>query len=104
MVRAMNHIGDDGLSLWNSEDGFFYDVLHLPNGERLPLRIRSMVGLMPLYAVQTMEPEMLDAMPSFKLRLECFIENRRDLTGNLAFMYTTGIENRPLYSIADPKP
>ncbi len=103
IARAMNHIGDDGLSLWNSEDGFFYDVLHLPNGERLPLRIRSMVGLMPLYAVQTMEPEMLDAMPSFKRRLEWFIENRRDLTGNLACMYTTGMKERRLFSIADRK-
>ncbi len=73
IARAMNHMGDDGLSLWNSEDGFFYDVLHLPDGTRLPLRVRSMVGLMPLYAVQTMESELLDAMPAFKRRLCWFI-------------------------------
>ncbi len=103
IARAMNHLGDGGLSLWNSEDGFFYDVLHLPDGARLPLRIRSMVGLMPLYAVQTMEPEMLDAMPSFKRRLEWFMENRRDLTDNLACMYTTGMKERRLFSIADRK-
>jgi hypothetical protein len=97
----MNHMGDDGLSLWNQEDGFFYDVLHLPNEQRFPLRVRSMVGLMPLYAVQTMEPELLDAMPSFKRRLEWFINNRADLTGNVACMRTKGSAERRLFSIAD---
>jgi mannosylglycerate hydrolase MGH1-like protein len=101
IARAMNHIGDDGLSLWNHEDGFFYDVLHLPDGRRLPLRVRSMVGLMPLYAVQTMEPELLAAMPAFKRRLEWFIDNRPDLTGNLACMRTQGNQERRLLSIAD---
>jgi hypothetical protein len=100
IARAMNHLGDDGLSLWHAEDGFFYDVLHLPGGERLPLRIRSMVGLMPLYAVQTMEPELLDAMPAFKRRLEWFITNRSDLTVNMASMHTVGMKERRLFSIA----
>jgi hypothetical protein len=101
IARAMNHMGEDGLSLWNHEDGFFYDVLHLPDGRRLPLRVRSMVGLMPIYAVQTMEPELLDAIPSFKRRLEWFIDNRSDLTGNLACMRTRGDAERRLFSIAD---
>ena len=101
IARAMNHLGNDGLCLWDFEDGFFYDVLHLPHGERLPLRVRSMVGLMPLYAVQTMEPELLDAMPAFKRRLEWFIENRPDLTANLACMHTAGMKERRLFSIAD---
>jgi hypothetical protein len=101
IARAMNHMGDDGLSLWNHEDGFFYDVLHLPDGRRLPLRLRSMVGLMPLYAVRVMEPELLAAMPSFKRRLEWFIENRPDLTENLACMRTHGDLERRLLSIAD---
>ena len=101
IARAMNHMGDDGLSLWNQEDGFFYDVLHLPDGRHLPMRVRSMVGLMPLYAVQTMEPELLDAMPAFKRRLEWFIDNRSDLTGNLACMRTAGNQERRLFSIAD---
>ena len=71
-----------------SEDGFFYDVLHLPDGERRPLKIRSMVGLIPLFAVETLEPELLDRLPGFKRRLEWFIENRPDLTGNVACMRT----------------
>ena len=100
IARAMNHMGDDGLSLWNREDNFFYDVLHLPDGTRLPLRVRSMVGLIPLYAVQILEPALLDSMPSFKRRLEWFIENRKDLIGNMACMKTPGHQERRLLSIA----
>ncbi|HEY2499801.1 MAG TPA: glucosidase [Candidatus Angelobacter sp.] len=101
IARAMNHLGDDGLCLWNNEDGFFYDVLHLPDGSRLPLRVRSMVGLIPLYAVQIMEPELLDSMPDFKMRLEWFIENRKDLTDSMACMETAGHKERRLFSITD---
>ncbi|HEY1940467.1 MAG TPA: glucosidase [Candidatus Angelobacter sp.] len=101
IARAMNHLGDDGLCLWNNEDGFFYDVLHLPDGARLPLRVRSMVGLIPLYAVQIMEPELLDSMPDFKMRLEWFIENRKDLTDSMACMETVGHKERRLFSITD---
>jgi hypothetical protein len=100
IARAMNHLGDDGLSLWNEEDGFFYDVLHSTGGDSLPLRVRSMVGLMPLYAVQTMSPELLDAMPAFKRRLEWFIENRSDLISNLACMRTEGNKEQRLFSVA----
>jgi hypothetical protein len=101
IARSMNHLGDDGLSLWNEEDGFFYDVLHMPDSTRLPLRVRSMVGLIPLYAVQILEPELLDAMPSFRARLEWFIANRPDLTGNIACMMTRGRKQRRLFSIVD---
>jgi hypothetical protein len=76
IATAMNDLGEDGLSLWNEQDGFFYDILHLSHGERLPLRVRSMVGLIPLYAVQTLEPEMLERMPAFGRRLEWFLANR----------------------------
>ena len=56
IAHAMNTIGDDGGGLWDEEDGFFYDVLNLPDGSRHPLKIRSMVGLIPLFAVETLEP------------------------------------------------
>ena len=101
IARAMNHLGDDGLCLWNEKDGFFYDVLHLPDGCRMPLKVRSMVGLIPLYAVQIMEPELLDSMPGFKMRLEWFIENRKDLTEHMACMETMGHKQRRLFSITD---
>jgi hypothetical protein len=100
IARAMNHMGDDGMSLWDEQDGFFYDVLHTADGERIPMRVRSMVGLIPLYAVQTMEPEVLDRMPAFRRRLHWFIDNRPDLTENMACMHTRGTKERRLFSIA----
>jgi hypothetical protein len=87
--------------MWNQEDGFFYDILHLPDGRREPLKVRSMVGLIPLFAVETLDPDLLDAMPSFKRRMEWFIENRPDLTGNAACMRTMGNGERRLLSIVD---
>ena len=101
IAHAMSHRGNDGISLWNEEDGFFYDVLRLPDGTPFPMKIRSMVGLIPLFAVETLEPEALDRLPDFKRRFEWFIANRPDLTKNLACMTTEGMESRRLLSIAD---
>ncbi|HMF95555.1 MAG TPA: hypothetical protein VKE96_14740, partial [Vicinamibacterales bacterium] len=93
--------GGDGHNLWDDEDGFFYDVLHLPDNSRMPLRIRSLVGLIPLFAVQTLEPDELARHPSFRRRLEWFVEHRPDLTGNVACMETPGRGERRLLSIVD---
>jgi Glycosyl hydrolase family 63 C-terminal domain len=99
IAHAMNHRGSDGMGLWDEMDGFFYDVLRLPDGRKYPMRIRSMVGLIPLFAVETLEPELLDRLPGFKRRLEWFIDNRRDLVGNVACMRTRGNKERRLLSI-----
>jgi hypothetical protein len=101
IARAMNHRGDDGVGLWDEMDGFFYDVLRFPDGRKYPMRIRSMVGLIPLFAVETLEPELLESLPGFKRRLEWFIDNRRDLIGNVACMRSPGRGERRLLSILD---
>jgi len=101
IAHAMSHRGHNGMGLWNEEDGFFYDVLKLPDGTHFPMKIRSMVGLIPLFAVETLEPEVLDKLPDFKRRLEWFIANRPDLTENIASMSTEGMGERRLLSIAD---
>ena len=101
IANAMSHRGDEHMGLWNEEDGFFYDVLKLPDGNQFPMKIRSMVGLIPLFAVETLEPDVLDKLPDFKRRLEWFIDNRPDLTANLACMRTEGMGDRRLLSIAD---
>jgi hypothetical protein len=101
IADAMSHRGRDGMGLWNEEDGFFYDVLTLPDDTHFPIKIRSMVGLIPLFAVETLEPEVLDKLPDFKRRLEWFIDNRPDLAQNVACMRTAGIGERRLLSIAD---
>jgi hypothetical protein len=79
ITRAINHIGEEQIQLWDRHDGFFYDVLHLPDGQNVPLKIRSMVGLIPLFAVDILDPETMDALPRFKHRVQWFIENRPDL-------------------------
>ncbi|MGH9536815.1 MAG: MGH1-like glycoside hydrolase domain-containing protein, partial [Terriglobales bacterium] len=101
IANAMSHRGDEHMGLWNEEDGFFYDVLKLPDGNQFPMKIRSMVGLIPLFAVETLEQDVLDKLPDFKKRLEWFIDNRPDLTANLACMRTEGMGDRRLLSIAD---
>jgi len=79
IAHAMNDMGVDGRSLWDDEDGFYYDVLHLPNGEEHFLKIRSMVGLIPLFAVETLEPEIVDRLPGFKRRMQWFMDNHPDV-------------------------
>jgi hypothetical protein len=101
IAHAMSHRGHDDMGLWDDQDGFFYDVLKLPDGRKHPMRIRSMVGLIPLFAVETLEPELLDRLPGFKRRLEWFIDNRRDLVANIACMRTAGMGQRRLLSIAN---
>ena len=66
IADAMNHIGGDGTRLWDEDDGFFYDVLNLPDGGKVPIKVRSMVGLIPLFAISILEPEVIDKLPAFK--------------------------------------
>jgi hypothetical protein len=93
--------GGRGHQLWDEEDGFFYDVLHTPDGARQPLRVRSLVGLIPLLAVQTLEPETLDRMEGFHRRLRWFILHRPDLTHNVANMRVSGDRERRLMAVLD---
>jgi hypothetical protein len=93
--------GGRGHDLWDDEDGFFYDVLHLPDDSRTPLKVRSLVGLIPLLAVQTLEPQVLERHDGFRRRLEWFVEHRRDLTENVACMRTAGHGERRLLAILD---
>jgi glycosyl hydrolase family 63 len=101
IAHAMSHRGHNSIGLWNEQDGFFYDVLKLPDGTEFPMKIRSMVGVIPLFAVETLEPEVLDRLPDFKRRLEWFIDNRPDLTENFACMRREGMGDRRLLSIAN---
>ncbi len=80
IAAAMNNIGGEGISLWDDEDAFFYDVISRPDGSRMPLKIRSLVGLIPLCAVEVLEPELLEALPRFNYHLSWYLTNRPDLT------------------------
>jgi Mannosylglycerate hydrolase MGH1-like glycoside hydrolase domain len=99
IVAAMTDIAGEGMSLWNEEDGFFYDVLHLAPGENVPLKTRSMVGLVPLFGVTTMEPGLLTALPAFQARLEWFLTNRPDLAGLVSRWHEPGCGERSLLAV-----
>jgi hypothetical protein len=104
IANAINHLGDHGAGagMWDAEDGFYYDVLHMPNNTHVPLKVRSIVGLIPLFAVETLEPRLMDRLPGFKSRVQWFIDNRPDLTHNVASMAVPGKGERRLLSIVDP--
>ena len=76
IADAMNSLG--GTGLWDEEDGFYYDQLKV-EGQMIPLRTRSLVGLLPLIAVEILETEKIDKLPGFKKRMEWFLNYRKDL-------------------------
>jgi hypothetical protein len=82
IADAMNNLGGHGL--WDEEDGFYYDELHL-DGRGIPLKIRSLVGLTPLFAAEILSDDVIDRLPGFKKRLEWFLENRSDLAAQIAY-------------------
>jgi hypothetical protein len=90
ITNAFYNLGSQEMSLWNQEDGFFYDGLHTPSGEYIPIKVRSFVGLTPLFAVETLEQEQLDSLPEFKKRLEWFLEYRPWLVANVASLTELG--------------
>ncbi len=91
IANAMFHFTTDNISLWDEQDEFYYDVLHLPDGSHVPLRIRSMVGLIPLFAVETLEPELLDQVPEFKKRMEWFLAHRPEMCGLVSRWHEPGV-------------
>jgi hypothetical protein len=103
IAHAMNDIGAEGRSLWDDEDGFYYDQLHLPNGEDHFMKIRSMVGLIPLFAVETLEPEVVDRLPGFKRRMQWFIDNHADVPEHIEMTQRSPRGVRRLLSLANRK-
>ncbi|KAH0533819.1 hypothetical protein FGG08_007551, partial [Glutinoglossum americanum] len=92
-------IANEGIDLWDEEDEFFYDVLHTPDNRRTPMKIRSMVGLIPLFAVEVLDEELFKSMPEFTHRLEWFLQNRPDLAGLISRWGEKGKNERHLLSL-----
>ena len=99
IAGAMNNLGEAGVGMWNEEDQFFYDVLHLPHGGVMPLKLRSMVGLIPLFAVETLEPELLEKVPDFKRRLQWYLRYRPELATLVSHWTVKGRGHRRLLSL-----
>ncbi|MGH2348563.1 MAG: MGH1-like glycoside hydrolase domain-containing protein, partial [bacterium] len=100
IAGALNDIGGDGMSLWDAEDEFFYDVLHLPNDQQFRLKVRSLVGLIPLLAVETIEPGLLAALPNFQRRMEWFLTHRPHLASLVSRWQEPGVGERRLLALA----
>jgi hypothetical protein len=101
IVNAMNHVGHSGVQMWDEEDGFYYDVLHFPDCTHFPLKVRSMVGLIPLFAVEAIEADVMERLPSFARRLSWFMTHRPELAKGCACM-EPGPSGRRLLSIVNP--
>jgi hypothetical protein len=101
IASAMTNMGGDqsGVGLWDDDDKFYYDELNFPGGGMMRLKVRSMVGLIPLFAVETIEPELLDHLPDFKRRLEWYLNYRPDLAGLVSRWHEPGRGERRLLSL-----
>jgi hypothetical protein len=99
IANAFYNMAGQDVSLWDEQDGFFYDVLHTPDDTFVPLRVRSFVGLIPLLAVQALKPDQLQNLPRFRRRMEWFLEYRPHLVENVAPLRELGSHGRYQLSI-----
>ena len=99
IAGAMANMGEDGSGLWDNEDEFFYDTLKLPNDGSIKLRIRSMVSLVPLFAVEVLDDELMESQPEFARRLRWFLDNRPDLASLVSRWHEKGMEEKHLLSL-----
>ncbi|MEO1442492.1 MAG: glucosidase, partial [Chloroflexota bacterium] len=98
IAHAMASLGDEH-GLWDEQDGFYYDALHVPGQPAEPIRVRSLVGLMPMIAVETIGKSTLDRMPGFARRMDWMLSNRPFLSGEMADAHTPGANEHKLLSI-----
>jgi len=98
IAHAVHDLGDEGINLWDETDGFYYDVLH-GAGATHSLKVRSMVGLIPLFAVETLEPEVIDRLPGFKRRMQWFIDNHPEFRDHVEIAPKPGVGLRRLLAI-----
>ena len=99
IAKAMTNIGDEGIGLWDDEDEFYYDVLHTEHKQSVQLKVRSMVGLIPLFAVEVLDPEVMKHVPEFEKRLNWFLENKPDLANLVSRWCEVGVGERNLLSL-----
>jgi len=99
---AMNDMGGQGIGLWDEKDGFYYDVLHVgATNETIPMKVRSLVGLIPLFAVETFSPEDMARHPNFKRRMDWFLNHHPDVAEHVDMSRMTPQGPRLLLTIAN---
>ena len=100
ITDAINSLGGSGL--WDEQDGFYYDQLILDHEKPIPLRTRSLVGLLPVIAVTVLKKETIDALPGFRKRMDWFLVNRPDLLKYISVRRTAGHKNPARCLLAIP--
>jgi len=98
IAGAMDRVGINNDELWDEEDGFYYDVLRLPRGEAMRVKVRSMVGLIPLYASAVFSSDILERLPRFKQRVEHFVQENASFLTNISNPLEQGVATRILLS------
>jgi hypothetical protein len=101
IADAITHLSGEEVSLWDEEDGFFYDMLHLPNGENHPLKVCSFVGLIPLFAVEILDEDLMEKLSRFKRRMDWFLHYRPHLVKGIASLEEPGVSGGRLLSIVN---
>ena len=99
IAGAMANISEDDIDMWDDEDEFYYDLLHFPNGEISTLKVRSVVGIIPLFAVEVLEPEEMECVPEFAKRADWFLKYRPDLANLISRWKVQGCKERRLFSL-----
>ncbi len=99
IAAAMDDIGDDGAGLWDDEDQFFYDLLKMEDGTTKKLKVRSAVGLIPLFAVEVIEHDCMEQLPQFYERLQWFLDNRPNLANLVSRWQVQGVTQKHLLSL-----
>ncbi len=99
IADAINYKKGEKPPLWCEDDGFYHDVIHYPDGNHQSLKVRSMVGLIPMFAVATIENEHLNQLKGFKKRFDWFLFNRKDLCGEIASIKEHGVHDRHILAI-----
>ena len=99
IAEAMSGMGAGGQGLWDDDDNFFYDSLVRPDGSTYRLKLRSIVGLIPLFAVETLDPELLNRVPHFKARLKWFLNHRPEMAALVSRWEEEGMGERRLLSL-----
>src|SRR3954467_9779761 len=100
IAQAMTDMGKQGIGLWDDVDNFFYDVLLMPSGQKIPMRLRSMVGLIPLFAVGIVEQEVIDKNPRLWANIERYRQQRPDLVAHVSRWNEEGVKGRHLFGLA----
>jgi hypothetical protein len=102
IADAINAQRDDDMGLWDDEDEFYYDQLYLPDGSRIPLKVRSVVGIIPSFAVETIDYRTLELLPRLRTRMEWYLKNRPELNESVARVDVGGLHERRLLAICNP--